>query len=222
MSTSEPKSDSTSSGIVISCVRVKNFRCLREIEVLLTPTTVLIGENNAGKTSFLDALFAAIGSGPRHLGEDDIYLAEGEVKPPHDREITVDILILPSDDNGNRSEVFPEGSPWLQLWGNGIVQDNEDNDFVGIRMTMSWDQIKGDYFTQRRFLKEWKSELAEMLSAEVAQQITQVTAAQSAPLSLYFLDAKRDAAEEMKTRGSRSIPHRSVAAANLWPRYQRS
>lgn len=201
-------------GIMISCVRVKHFRCLREIEVVLTPTTVLIGENNSGKTSFLDAAFAAIGSGPRHLGEDDIYLAADEVKPPRDREITVDILVVPADEEGNRVEVFPEGSPWLQLWGNGIVQDDEDNDMVGIRMTLSWDQIKGDYFIQRRFLKEWKSELAEMLEAEVAQQITQVTAAQTAPLSLYFLDAKRDAAEEMKTRGSvwnRLVSHHGLS-----------
>ncbi len=69
-------------------------------------------------------------------------------------------------------------------------------------MTLSWDQIKGDYFTQRRFLKEWKDSLAEMPRRGSCTAITQVTAAQTGPLSLYFLDAKRDAAEEMKTRGS--------------------
>lgn len=190
------------SGIAITSVRIKNFRCLREVEVLLTPVTVLIGENNSGKTSFLDAVYAAIGSGPRHLSEDDIYLSGDEVSPPRDREVTVDILIVPADDEGERIDDFPEGSPWLQLWGNGIVQDDDDNDMVGIRMMMSWDQIKGDYYVQRRFLREWKDNLSEMLDAEVAQQISQVTAAQTAPLSLYFLDAKRDAAEEMKTKGS--------------------
>ena len=190
------------SGIIITSVRIRNFRCLREVEVLLTPITLLIGENNSGKTSFLDAVYAAIGSGPRHLNEDDIYLAGGEVSPPRDREVAVDILIVPVDEEGKRIDAFPEGSPWLQLWGNGIVQDDDDNDMVGIRMNMSWDQIKGDYYVQRRFLKEWKDDLSEMLDAEVAQQITQVTAAQTAPLSLYFMDAKRDAAEEMKTRGS--------------------
>lgn len=201
-------------GIAISCIRVKNFRCLREVEVTLSSTTLLIGENNSGKTSFLDAAFAAIGSGPRHLGEDDIYLAADEVKPPREREVTVDILIVPANGDGERIEAFPEGSPWLQLWGNGIVQDNEDNDMVGIRMVMSWDQIKGDYYVQRRFLKEWKSELGEMLDAEVAQKVTQVTAAQTAPLSLYFLDAKRDAADEMKTRGSvwnRLVSHHGLS-----------
>ena len=202
MATAKKKKELPKSGVSIACVRILNFRCLREVEVILTPATVLIGENNSGKTSFLDAVYAVIGSGPRHLSEDDVYLADNEVMPSRDREITVDLLIVPTDEQGNRIDEFPEGSPWLQLWGNGIVQDDDDNDFVAIRMVMAWDQIKGDYFTQRRFLKEWRELLSEMLEAEVAQQITQVTAAQTAPLSLYFLDAKRDAAEEMRTRGS--------------------
>ncbi len=189
-------------GIAICSVRVRNFRSLREIEVVLTSMTVLIGENNAGKTSFLDAIFAAIGSGARHLTEEDIYIAPDESKPPRDREVVVDLLIRPVEHDGAVGDAFPQGSPWLELWGNGIVQDDDDNDFVGIRMNMSWDRIKGDYFVQRRFLREWKANLAEMMEAEAAQQVSQVTATQTAPLSLYFLDAKRDAAEEMKSKGS--------------------
>ena len=193
---------STASGIVITCIRVRNFRCLRQIEVVLTPMTVLIGENNSGKTSFLDAVYAVVGSGPRHLTEEDIFLAEDETKPPRDREITIDLQIRPADDHGLPIAEFPEGSPWLELWGNGIVQDDDDNDMVAIRMIMSWDRIKGDYFVQRRFLREWKPDVADMLDAEVAQQVSQVTGLQTAPLSLYLLDAKRDAAEEMRIRGS--------------------
>src|ERR1700720_2048800 len=51
------------SGIVIREVRVRNYRCLRSVDVELDLLTVLIGQNNAGKTSFLNALFAAIGAG---------------------------------------------------------------------------------------------------------------------------------------------------------------
>ncbi len=200
--TTDGNAEAGSTGVVIQCIRVNNFRCLRLVEVSLTPMTVLIGENNSGKTSFLDAVYAVLGSGPRHLTEEDIYLDGNETKPPRDREITVDILVRPTDESGSVLDEFPAGSPWLELWGNGVVQDQDENDMVAIRMTMSWDRIKGDYFVQRRFLKEWKADVANMLDAEVAQHITQVTAAQTAPLSLYLLDAKRDAAEEMRTRGS--------------------
>jgi putative ATP-dependent endonuclease of OLD family len=192
----------SSTGIAIQCVRVRNFRCLRQVEVTLTPLTVLIGENNSGKTSFLEALSAALGTGGRHLSEEDIYITRSESTPPKDREVVVDLLIRPTDSSGDVIDAFPMGSPWLELWGNGIVQDGQDNDFVALRMLMSWDRIKGDYFIQRRFLRAWPENLSDMMDAAVAQQLTQVAAYQLAPLALYLLDAKRDAAEEMRTRGS--------------------
>ena len=40
-------------------VTIKNFRCLRDVSVLLKPLTVLIGENDTGKSTFLEAVLAA-------------------------------------------------------------------------------------------------------------------------------------------------------------------
>ena len=37
-------------------VTIKNFRCLREVSVPLKPLTVLIGENDTGKSTFLEAV----------------------------------------------------------------------------------------------------------------------------------------------------------------------
>lgn len=190
------------SGIVICAVRVRNFRCLHRVEVPLTATTVLIGQNNAGKTSFLEAVFALLGTGPRHLSEDDIYISESEAQIPRDREVSIDLLIRPTDSNGYQTVVFPEGSPWLELWGNGIIQDESDSDLVAIRMLMAWDRIKGEYIVQRRFLRVWNTVLADASESEMAQQLPLVTQAQLMPLSLYMLDARRDASEEMRTRGS--------------------
>jgi len=43
-------------------VFIQNFRCLRELTVSLTPgLNVIAGENNTGKTAFLDAIRAALG-----------------------------------------------------------------------------------------------------------------------------------------------------------------
>lgn len=42
--------------------RVKNFKCLRDVTVTLEPLTVLIGKNDTGKTSFLEALALAGGA----------------------------------------------------------------------------------------------------------------------------------------------------------------
>ena len=43
---------------MITRLRVKNFKALRDVEINLTPIHVLIGPNDSGKTSILDALAA--------------------------------------------------------------------------------------------------------------------------------------------------------------------
>ena len=83
------------SGIAITAVRVSNFRSLANIEVELNDLTVLIGANNAGKTSFLEALFASIGSGRKLLGQDDVRLEHGEAFAPKERNVTIDLRIRP-------------------------------------------------------------------------------------------------------------------------------
>jgi hypothetical protein len=41
---------------MLTNIRVRDFKCLRDVEVQLGPLTVLIGKNDTGKTSFLEAL----------------------------------------------------------------------------------------------------------------------------------------------------------------------
>jgi predicted ATPase len=38
-------------------IRVKNFRCLKDVEVQMKPINVLFGPNGIGKSSFLDAVW---------------------------------------------------------------------------------------------------------------------------------------------------------------------
>lgn len=45
----------------INRIVIKNFRCIRNLDVVLSPTWVLIGENNAGKSALLDAVTIALG-----------------------------------------------------------------------------------------------------------------------------------------------------------------
>ena len=45
----------------IASIRIRNFRGLRDVEIPLAQTTVLIGENNAGKSSVLDCISLTLG-----------------------------------------------------------------------------------------------------------------------------------------------------------------
>ena len=63
------------SGISFVEVRVSNFRSLQNVSVKLNDLTLLVGANNTGKTTFLDAIHAAVGSSVRSLGKQDIFVA---------------------------------------------------------------------------------------------------------------------------------------------------
>lgn len=82
-------------GILISRVEIRNFRCIDEIGLDLEPgTTYLVGENNSGKTSILYAIWSALGS--RRPVDDDLHrTADGTPA----KEASVDIWIIPSDNN---------------------------------------------------------------------------------------------------------------------------
>ncbi|WP_414541192.1 ATP-dependent nuclease [Nostoc sp. CCY0012] len=192
------------SGIQLIEVRVRNFRSLKQVDVKLDELTVLIGENNSGKTGFLEALFTAIGSGRRTISPEDIYLSPSENKVPKDRMVTIDILIRPVDvDNeGKVIENFPEGSFWLEIWGIAISQDDQDNDFIAIRTQIKWDSTRGEYVTERRFLQDWQIDPNNWNKSIIKENAGFVTSSHIEPLSFYLMDAKRDIQDEMYARNS--------------------
>jgi len=188
------------SGIAIVAARVRDFRSLANIEVHLNDLTVLVGANNAGKTSFLDALFAAVGVGRKSVTADDVRLAPGETTAPNTREVIIDVMLRPVGTNGDALDAYPEGSFWTSLWGTaGIASDAEFREFTAIRTTLKWNHVRGEYVLERRFLKEWRP-FNDWATAET--QDRQVTAAQLEPLALHYIDAKRDLDEDLRKPGS--------------------
>lgn len=194
---------SSACGVKITDVRVSNFRSLESVEVQLDDLTVLIGANNAGKTSFLDALYAAIGAGRKQMSQDDIRLASGEALPPKTREVVIDVRIRPIKPDGAFLDAFPAGSFWTNLWGAGIAQDLADdfNEFVGIRTTFAWSVGKADYSLRREFLKEWRP-FADWLKLPAPTDIRAVAADMIEPIALHYIDAKRDLEDDLRKQGS--------------------
>jgi len=188
------------SGIAITTVRVQNFRSLANIEVDLSDLTVLIGANNAGKTSFLDALFAAVGAGRKSLGPDDVRLAPGEATAPKSRVVLIDVMLRPIGEDGKIADKYPEGSFWTGLWGTpGIANDDAFNEFTPIRTILKWNDMKGEYVIERKFLKEWKG-FGDWATATTHDRA--LSAAQMEPLALHYVDAKRDLDDDLRRPGS--------------------
>ena len=62
-------------GILLKQIRVHGFRGLDNIEIDFEPTTVLVGTNNAGKTTLLKALQLAL-SNSVQITDDDFFFSE--------------------------------------------------------------------------------------------------------------------------------------------------
>lgn len=193
----------TDSGVAVTDVRVANFRSLANIEVELGDLTVLIGANNAGKTSFLDAMFAAIGAGRKGFGASDIRVEPGEAFAPKDRALIVDIRLFPIAPDGKRAAAFPLGSFWTTLWGTSFIIDLDEksdlSEFIAFRTTLSWSDTKGDYLVERKPLKEWRAFEAWR---ETPLSEKGITAAQLEPIALHYIDAKRDLDDDLRRAGS--------------------
>lgn len=189
----------TKCGVRVVEVRVSNFRSLVDVAVELDELSILVGANNAGKTSFLDAMYAAIGAGRKMLGVDDVHVAADEAMAPQDRLVTIDVLLRPIGLDGKPLDVFPAGSFWTNLWGPGINQDMDFREFVAFRTTLTWSEQRDDYVLDRRFLKDW-AEPANWLSSEASAE--HVRADQVEPIALYYIDAKRDLEDDLHRQGS--------------------
>jgi putative ATP-dependent endonuclease of the OLD family len=68
-------------------------------------------------------------------------------------------------------DVFPSGSPWLELWGNGVVQDDNERDLVVIRTSFKWNVVKGEYVLDRRFLKDWEADSSKWEESKSVEKI---------------------------------------------------
>ena len=187
------------SGIALTDVRISNFRSLGDVEMELGDLTVLIGSNNAGKTSFLDALFAAVGSGRKALGQEDVRLMPDEAVAPKERAVVIDVRIRAVGADGLIAASFPEGSFWVELWGTSFILAADGSESVGIRTRLAWNPIKGDYVADRKFLREWRP-FAGWLATPVSEKV--VTAQQLEPIALHYIDAKRDLDDDLRRQGS--------------------
>ena len=86
-------------GILVSNVRIENFRSIEILELSLSATNVLIGSNNCGKSNFLKAINVALGQN-KNISPEDIYVGKDEVLDKS-KCATIDIMIRPVDDANN-------------------------------------------------------------------------------------------------------------------------
>ena len=133
----------------LTTVEIRNFRCIRNLTVDLDATTVLIGENNSGKTAFLEAIRICLerlrGRGRGPFDEYDYHLPDDESAPTDAAPIEIEL-----------SFVETEAEPWneevVQALADLLARDANEQRRVTFRVTSSFDRNTGEFVTDWDFL----------------------------------------------------------------------
>ena len=116
-------------------VEIENFRCIERISVDLDDTTVLIGENNSGKTAFLDAIRLCLnppfGRKRRPFEEYDYRLSEGKASPAEAPPIRIELAFAE-----NAPKEWPEDV--LQDFNQAVDRDSQGRGVIRMRVTSSF------------------------------------------------------------------------------------
>jgi len=177
--------------MLLQRVQIKNFRCFREVDVELAPMVVLIGENNSGKTSFLDAIRLCLSrTATRRSGgiEDyDYHLESTKMEPEQTGALTIALDFI-------LDEKEPEDL--VQALGDIVVFDDQSARHVILRISSSFDTTIKDFNSDWDFLDTKNNPLGP--KTKRPQLLT--TFLQLTPV--FYLSALRDAAREFHGRAA--------------------
>ena len=120
----------------LTSVEIRNFRCIRELNVDLDETTVLIGENNSGKTAFLEAIRICLerlrGRGRGPFNEYDYHLSDEGSSPAASDPIQITLSFVETD-----AEPWPDEV--AQTLEGLLAFDEEDRRRVTLQVTSSFE-----------------------------------------------------------------------------------
>ncbi len=177
-------------GLRVGSLRVRGFRALKDLCIDLDPRlTVMIGENNTGKTSLLEALETAFGL--RRGAEDDLHLDRDDRR---EAAFIVDLTLVPEDGQAFSDDL-------RVVLGNAIQRGPEDRECVAIRFKGEPAADRTALTLSRVFLQGWSgckvdaSEATELPQPPVDRRVMDL-------LVFSLLDASRDLVAQLRDRRS--------------------
>lgn len=133
----------------LTTVKIRNFRCIKDLAVDLDETTVLIGENNSGKTAFLEAVRIPLerlrGRGRGPFDEYDYHLPDDATTPMEAAPIEIELSFAETGSEPWTEEV-------IQVLADLLARDTDDRRRVTFRVTSSFDREADDFVTDWDFL----------------------------------------------------------------------
>ncbi len=179
--------------IRLQSVRIKGFRGFRNIEVDFENTTVLVGTNNAGKTTLLKALQLAL-TNFHFISNDDFFYCEEHI----DDTLIVDVLFVPIDEDGNVTNEFNE--VWNDVFKAERIGISQDGKQIMAFRTFIKENNK-TFRKQQFYIDQWEEFLNEDINW-YDNEYDKELSFYFDEIPFFYLEANRDILEDIKSKSS--------------------
>lgn len=178
--------------MILKTFCIENFRGIAKLTLELDRTTVLIGENNSGKTSVLEALHTCMNRGLSRratpFSEYDFHLATEDAEPADALPI---VLTLTFEES--KADEWPD--ELVQAFPNAIQTLDDDRQRLSFRVTAKYDKVTRDFAVEWSFLDKVGSPLPTAKQAKLVTDLQQL-----APV--FLLTAVRDASQHFQSKSA--------------------
>lgn len=171
-------------------IDIKNFRGIRDLSLSLGDVTVLIGDNNSGKTTILDALRISLSRAVTRrtgaFGDYDYHLPNGESQPVDADPIEITLLF-----EEDAVDEWPDEV--LQTVPEAIQVRSDDRQCLIFRVTSRYDELTSSFSTSWDFLDPAGNTLTKAANPRNLNGLQRL-------IPTFYLAALRDAAQEFRPR----------------------
>ncbi len=183
-------------GILLKQVRIHGFRGLDNLEIDFEPTTVLVGTNNAGKTTLLKALQLAL-SNSFQISDDDFYFSETLIRD----KIIIDLLFISINDEGEQLNEFED--KWATVFTeNRINFDSSGNQMLAFRTIIEENLIRKTFRKKQFTIDEWNDFHSTEEGHWYERNYDNELSFYFDEIPFFYLDANRDVLEDLKSKTS--------------------
>jgi putative ATP-dependent endonuclease of OLD family len=176
----------------LSYLKIRNFRGIEELEIDLDDVCVLIGENNVGKSSVLDALRLCLTRSLSRRGsvfeEYDYHLLDGETEPSKAKPIEITLRFVEHEEGEWPEEVS-------QQLAHAVQSDQDERSSVTLYVRSSFDVATKGFVTEYDFLNLVGEPLVKAKNPIYISRLQQL-------IPSFYLSSLRDAAQEFRARSA--------------------
>lgn len=173
-------------------LQIENFRGIKNLDMELGDTTVLIGENNTGKTAVLDALRFALRDVRSRRGcafdTYDFHLKDGTSEPSTAPEISVRLTFR--EDKPDTWDPRQVGT----MTRAGIIQIDNNHSCIMLKVGAKFDTAT------QEFIQSW--EFQNLEGARLTACSDSALSIFQNEVSYYYLSALRDSAKHFDAKGN--------------------